>query len=417
MSTLVYATPVHSAPAHIYQHIFPIPGNMEDRLLKEHLARLRGSWRNENYQQSRAAHEVSTGVDRQWLTLRQAEERATDRRNQQLLREHHSYQQQLVRELAHGSSHQQRYYPPALAPRPSLTPAPLIMRAATRMGPPKRPAPPPPYQASGEPLRKRPCLSTPSSWPCREHEWELLVEQGRWHAGRPGPQLEQRNAVRQLQMWQAGPLAVGESLAQLVRGTPVGLFLPPAAPPAELMVLPSGTTIPCFPRLYPRSTPAASASASASPAAAAASKVPASAEPPAVSMMPQPGSTSLKERFAQHVMCRFTPMRPSDFQLSLWVSSGHLINLLQPHAPTEVLQLGPQKLTQLITEWYQDHPTYADLPYSYWCKNLKDKSNPPTAHTVKGTSIHFPLHDHHAANLVSTSGWHVNDAGRSLWVL
>ena len=96
-------------------------------------------------------------------------------------------------------------------------------------------------------------------------------------------------------------------------------------------------------------------------------------------------------------------MRPSDFQLSLWVSSGHLISLLQPHAPTEVLQLGPRKLTQLITEWYQDHPTYADLPYSYWCKNLKDKSDPPTAHTAKATSIHFPLHDHHAANLVSTS--------------
>ena len=117
-----------------------IPGNMEDRLLKEHLARLRGSWRNENYQQSRAANEVSTGVDRQWLTLRQAEERATDRRNQQLLREHHSYQQQLVRELAHTSSHQQlnqqRYYPPALAPRPSPTPAPLIiLRAATGICP------------------------------------------------------------------------------------------------------------------------------------------------------------------------------------------------------------------------------------------------------------------------------------------
>ena len=127
---------------------------------------------------------------------------------------------------------------------------------------------------------------------------------------------------------------------------------------------------------------------SAAPAAAAASKE---------------AESTLKERFAQHVMCRFTPMRPSDFQLSLWVSSGHLINLLQPHAPTEVLQLGPRKLTQLITEWYQDHPTYAGLPYSYWCKNLKDQSNPPTAHTVKATSIHFPLHDHHAANLVSTS--------------
>ena len=44
-----------------------ILGNMEDRLLKEHLARLRSSWHNENYQQSRAANEVSTGVNRQWL--------------------------------------------------------------------------------------------------------------------------------------------------------------------------------------------------------------------------------------------------------------------------------------------------------------------------------------------------------------
>ena len=50
VSTLVYATPLDSAPAHLPV----IPGNMEDRLLKEHLARLRGSWRNENYQQSRA---------------------------------------------------------------------------------------------------------------------------------------------------------------------------------------------------------------------------------------------------------------------------------------------------------------------------------------------------------------------------
>ena len=72
-----------------------IPGNMEDRLLKEHLARLRSSWHNENCQQSRAANEVSTGVDRQ----RQAEER-----NQQLLREHHSYQQQFT-PVAAGSVH------------------------------------------------------------------------------------------------------------------------------------------------------------------------------------------------------------------------------------------------------------------------------------------------------------------------
>ena len=138
------------------------------------------------------------------------------------------------------------------------------MRAANTMGPSKRSAPPPPYQAPGEPLRKRPCLSTPRALPARgptsyHEQWELLVELGRQQAGY---QLEQRNPVRQLnQMWQADPLAVGESLAQLVR-TPVGLLLPPrAAPPAELVVLPNGTTIPCFPRMFmdTRSTPAASA--------------------------------------------------------------------------------------------------------------------------------------------------------------
>ena len=89
---------------------------MEQRLLQEQLARLRRSWRNENHQQNKhAAKELSTsggsaaaapfpngvvdplhtGIDRQWLALRQEEVRATDRRNQQLLREHHSYQQAL----------------------------------------------------------------------------------------------------------------------------------------------------------------------------------------------------------------------------------------------------------------------------------------------------------------------------------
>jgi hypothetical protein len=325
---------------------------MEQRLLQEQLARLRGSWRNENHQQNKhAAKELSTsggsvaapfpmngvvdplhaGIDRQWLALRQKEVRATDRRNQQLLREHHCYQQQL-RELTYGSvpQHQQRYYPPATPPGPFSTPAPVIVCAAsTRTSAPKRSAPPPPYyqDAPGEPLGKKPCLATPSSsWSCREQEWELLVEQGRRQAG---PQPEQRNAVRQLnQMWQAGPLA----FAQLVR-TPVGkLFLPP----------------------------------------------------PEVYLMPPRRVSTLKEKFAQHVMCRYTPMRPSEFQLSLWVSSGQLINLLQPHAPTEVQQLGPQKLTQLIIEWYKDHPAYKDLAFSSWCAAVT------SAHATLSPTLPWP---------------------------
>ena len=87
---------------------------MADSLLQEQLARLRGSWR---HQQSRAASEASTAGGRataapslsgtrlpQWLAG-QAEARATDgkhRRDQQLLRQHYSYQQQL-RELATGA--------------------------------------------------------------------------------------------------------------------------------------------------------------------------------------------------------------------------------------------------------------------------------------------------------------------------
>eukprot|EP00964_Phaeocystis_antarctica_P117856 scaffold81685_cov57-Phaeocystis_antarctica.AAC.2 len=79
-------------------------------------------------------------------------------------------------------------------------------------------------------------------------------------------------------------------------------------------------------------------------------------------MPPTPlAGITLKERFVRHVMCHYTPLRPSEIQMTLWVSCGHLINLLQPHAPTEVLQLGPKRLTQLITEWYKDHPAYAGL--------------------------------------------------------
>ena len=334
---------------------------MADSLLQEQLARLRGSWR---HQQSRAANEASTAGATaaaapslsgtrlpQWLAG-QAEARATDgkhRRDQQLLRQHYSYQQQL-RELAHGSPHQQRYYPPALPPAPS-TPAPL-MRATSLLGPPKRPSP---YQAPGETLEKRPCLVNPNLHPnllsSRREQWELLVELGRRQTSF---QLEQINhAERQLN--QMDPLAVGESFKQLVR-TPVGKLALPRTPPTMSMLPPTA-----------------------------------------------PGGSTLKERFARHVMWRYTPLRPSEMQTSLWVSCGHLIDLLQPHAPTEVLQLGPKRLAQLIIEWYKDHPAYAGLPYSSWCKNLRDKSKPHAHHRSRLTIVHFPFHDRYAAKLIAST--------------
>ena len=363
-------------------------------LLQEQLARLRGSWRNESHHQSRAASEASAagvtggstavasliGVEVDRKLARQEEARATDskhRREQLLLREHHSYQQHL-RELAQGSSHQPRYCsPPALPPGPSFsTPAPLMrayqlqLTGAYQSSPPKRPAPPSPYQAPGESLGKRPCLGNPignpntggNSWPCRELLVELGLKLGRRQAG---SQLEQRNAERQLdQMWHAGALAVGESFKQLAR-TPVGKLALPRTPRTMSMMPPTA-----------------------------------------------PGGSTLQERFVRHVMCHYTPLRPSEMQTSLWVSCGHLIDLLQPHAPTEVLQLGPKRLAQLIIEWYKDHPAYAGLPYSSWCKNLTQKSKvppgkPPAAHQRvekhRITSVHFPFHDHYAAKRIAST--------------
>ena len=80
---------------------------MEQRLLQEQLARLRRSWRNENHQQNQhAANEVSTAGG---SAAAPSLNGVVDRNQQLLIREHHSYQQQL-RELEHGSPHQQRYY-------------------------------------------------------------------------------------------------------------------------------------------------------------------------------------------------------------------------------------------------------------------------------------------------------------------
>ncbi len=70
------------------------------------------------------------------------------------------------------------------------------------------------------------------------------------------------------------------------------------------------------------------------------------------------------------VMCFFTPKRPSELPMSLWVSCERLVSLLEPHAPTEVARLGPSNLKQLIAEWYQYHPAFAGLPFSAWCNSM-----------------------------------------------
>ena len=94
----------------------------------------------------------------------------------------------------------------------------------------------------------------------------------------------------------------------------------------------------------------------------------------AASVATPPGT--LQERFVKYVMCGFTPRRPYELPMSDWVSCDELIDLLRPHAPAEVRDLSSEQLKQLITEWYKDHPAYADQPFYAWCKKLKDNNAP-----------------------------------------
>jgi len=94
--------------------------------------------------------------------------------------------------------------------------------------------------------------------------------------------------------------------------------------------------------------------------------------------VPQHAPTSLKEIFAVHVMCDYTPRDPKSLPTSRWATLGELVSKLQQHAPMEVLKLGHQNLRQMITEWYKLDPAFAGLAYSAWGKRLKD--NTPDAH-------------------------------------
>ena len=84
--------------------------------------------------------------------------------------------------------------------------------------------------------------------------------------------------------------------------------------------------------------------------------------------------SSLQEIFETCVMCDYTPRVPKHFPTSRWATLEELVLKLEKHAPKEVQKLGHQKLRQMITEWYKEHPNYRDLPYSAWGKRLKDKS-------------------------------------------
>ena len=88
--------------------------------------------------------------------------------------------------------------------------------------------------------------------------------------------------------------------------------------------------------------------------------------------------TSLKEIFAVHVMCDYTPREPKQLPTSQWATLEELVSKLRQHAPMEVLKFGQQNLRQMITNWFKGHPNFRDLPFRAWGKRLKD--NTPDAH-------------------------------------
>lgn len=83
---------------------------------------------------------------------------------------------------------------------------------------------------------------------------------------------------------------------------------------------------------------------------------------------------TLREIFMVHVMCDYTPRMPQHLPTSRWATLEELVSKLEKHAPTEVQKLGHHKLRQMITEWYQHHPTFAGLSFSDWGKRLKDNA-------------------------------------------
>ena len=86
----------------------------------------------------------------------------------------------------------------------------------------------------------------------------------------------------------------------------------------------------------------------------------------------------LQSIFMTRVMCDFTPRRPSSLPTWKWATLEQLLDRLALHSPREVLQLGPNSLRQLITQWYTDHPAFVGLAYTAWGKRLKDMD--PQAH-------------------------------------
>lgn len=88
---------------------------------------------------------------------------------------------------------------------------------------------------------------------------------------------------------------------------------------------------------------------------------------------PARGNASLQELFVTHVMCDYTPRHPESLPLSAWISLERLSSQLAQHASAEVALLGQNGVKQIIAESQMNHPAFAGLRFSAWCKKLKDE--------------------------------------------
>ena len=340
----------------------PPSPSMEDRLLEEQLARLRGSWSRESHD-SHAANEISTracagstaappltGVEvrRQWLAGPEAQHAADSMHRRLDICQHQP------QELAHGSSWSRQHS--IGDERRFVCQAQGCDKAyATSTG-------------LSQHMRVKHPQSSEFSFLCQAQGCDKAFATSTGlsqHMRVMHPWLSKSVGVVAL-AWPFGPshvpLRATTSLGAPKRSAPPSPWYPeylaPEEPLGKRACLGNGEQVAQLARAY--------------------------VDTPSRETTTPPGT--LQERFAQHVMCDYTPIRPSELHKSLWVSCEQLVTLLQPHAPEEVRRLGHENLKQLITEWHKDHPAFADLPFSAWCKKLKDRGNP---HAARRSSIHF----------------------------
>ena len=97
---------------------------------------------------------------------------------------------------------------------------------------------------------------------------------------------------------------------------------------------------------------------------------------------------TLEEKLATHLLCNYTPRPPGKLPKKLWISCEQLIRQLEPHASAEMWK--PDYVKRLITEWYKDHPAFADHSFTEWCKTLKDYDAPTNKNIIKFSFEYTP---------------------------